>query len=311
MEIINIVPLTRISSMEINIVQVRKILSLFQVMNIYVCETLRIERPISTNDNDAKFFMSIKFIPFNLQTTSYFSFVDDNNFNVNSNIMITNQYYAIRMCDEYQVLFNHIITNNIGVPLVIINQLDTHCEADLVPFCNDANRILNEENAGGNSALSEAFSYEVISQMMNNITLYKTEMEVSYWWNAWKKTDYIFHVKDSNNETIKCSVSVTRAMKYLTNIKYTFQDALHLLKKKLNTVNESFKGVLLEDEWQRQILHVFCQTPYVANIIYLAFRHLQLIDPVLCSNTILFITITNENCNSIYFTPKKNTVPKR
>jgi len=269
-----------------------------------------VERPIDTNENDAKLLTSIQLIPNHMQKQiqmqkqqSYITFDNDNN-NKNWD-RITNKYYTINMNNGYQMLFEYVITNNLNVPLLIFNELNTHYEADKIDLCKNAKRILNEENAGGSSSLSEAFSYEILSKCFNNVTLYKTEMEIKYWWNAWKKTDYIVYIKNNNNENIKCAVSVTRAMKYIVNEKYTLQDALRLLNKKLNTVNESFKGVLLEDEWQTQILHIFCQDLHIANVISYTFRWLQFTDPYLCSNTILFITITNKNCHSIYFQRQK------
>jgi len=239
-----------------------------------------IERPVDTNENDAKFLTSIQLLPLHVQKKMQkqklysISYDNDENYKIT-----TNNYYTISMNNDYEFIFRHVITHNLNVPLLIVNTLNTNCDAKIVPLCKNANRILNEENAGGSSTLSEAFSYEILSKSLNNITLYKTEMEIKYVWNAWKKTDYIVFVKNNNDENVKCAVSVTRAMKYLPNEKYTFKDALHLLNKKLHTANESFKGVLLEDEWQVQILHVFCQTLDIANTISDTFRWIQFTNP--------------------------------
>jgi len=273
---------------------------------LFVDFSFTIQRPIDTHEDDAKFLTSIQLLPFHvqkqMQKQQSSSVLYDNDVNCK---IITNKYYTISINNDYEFIFRHVITNNLNVPMLIVNKLDTYYEANTIPLCKNANRILNEENAGGSSALSEAFSYEIISKSLKNITLYKTEMQIRYVWNAWKKTDYIVFVKNNNGENVKCAVSVTRAMKYLPNTKYTINDALHLLNKKLHTANESFKGVLLEDEWQTQILHVFCQTIDIAKTICQTFRWLQFTNPTLCSNIVLFITITDQNCHSIYFQKMK------
>lgn len=50
-------------------------------------------------------------------------------------------------------------------------------------------RILFAENAGGNSKISEALSFEILHQLFG-ATLAKTELEIDYGWHKWKKVEW-------------------------------------------------------------------------------------------------------------------------
>ena len=85
-------------------------------------------------------------------------------------------------------------------------------------------------------------------------------------------------------------VSVTRAMKY----KGIFNrvDAEKLLRKKLFGINESSLGVLEQDEWQRQILHIWATDEYIERILYEVFLRLLFTEPDLVRDTIIMVTVT-------------------
>merc|ERR1711994_31570 len=86
-------------------------------------------------------------------------------------------------------------------------------------------------------------------------------------------------------------VSVTRAMKY----KGIFNrvDAQKLLRKKLFGINESSLGVLEQDEWQRQILHIWATDEYVERILYEVFLELLFTEPELVRDTLIMVTVTS------------------
>jgi hypothetical protein len=113
-----------------------------------------------------------------------------------------------------------------------------------------AQKVFLEPNAGGNSVNSEAMSFEVLHRLYG-ARLVKTEMAIEYWHPNWKKTDYSVVLYGR-----RIGVSVTRAMKYRGV--FTPEDARWLLYKKLNGVNISTVGVVREDRWEKQILHLWC-----------------------------------------------------
>eukprot|EP01083_Nonionella_stella_P160693 525556_1 len=207
-----------------------------------------VNRPLNTTLNQKKAFISLlNFSPntnkqnkinttFNhSHTTSFIKCYE-------INITPTNKQYKIYMNNEYDTIISFIINKNIPTPLYIRNAFNTKLNPQNINVSSGAIQIMTEENAGGCSELSEGFSFEILKQCFNAILL-KTEMSIKYWWTHWKKTDYSVCI---NN--IKIGVSVTRAMKY--NGIFDKKDALKLLIKKLNGVNESTEGVLECDQWQ-------------------------------------------------------------
>lgn len=71
----------------------------------------------------------------------------------------------------------------------------------------DAQRILNEPNAGGSSKYSEALAMEILVRYFD-LRCWKTEMEVEYLWENWKRCDFL--VKEISGHVI--GVSITRAL---------------------------------------------------------------------------------------------------
>ena len=150
-------------------------------------------------------------------------------------------------------------------------------------------RLLFEENAGGQSEYSEAFSYEILHKILN-IKLKNTEMEIKYWLPNWKKTDYSIQFSLNNGRHINLGVSVTRAMKF----KGIFDefDAYKLLKKKLYGINESTKGVLDRYSWNRQILFIWTNKKYIRKVLQKMYLQILFNEPELVSNTIVMICMS-------------------
>ena len=71
------------------------------------------------------------------------------------------------------------------------------------------------------------------------------------------------------------------------------EDARYLLEKKLDSVNASSEGVLEHDVWTKQILHIFAMNQATANTLHVVYNKLKEENPMLVSNTVMFITITN------------------
>lgn len=147
--------------------------------------------------------------------------------------------------------------------------------------------ILTEPNAGGDSELSEAASFEVLRRCLGS-HLDMTEMEIEYDWCISKKTDYSIR----HNGT-RMGVSVTRAMKYIKwfDPVFTARDALRLLSKKLYGVLCSTRDVVVEHGWQQQILHVFAQDRRTLTLLEQAYVEIKQTQPGLISNTIVLCTL--------------------
>jgi len=204
--------------------------------------------------------------------------------------------YSLLLNPQYTLIVPFLLTQNLPCPLYIASEF--HCAADpkCVPLSKGAQRILLEENAGGQSEVSEAFSFEVLRKCFG-AHLLKTEMSIGYWWPHWKKTDYSCTI-----ENIKLGVSVTRAMKY--NAVFTRSDGRALLRKKLFGINESSLGVLERDEWQRQILHIWATDEYVEEILHELFLEMVFTEPELVQNTVLLVTVASEEMWWIFYQNK-------
>jgi len=151
-------------------------------------------------------------------------------------------------------------------------------------LCSDAQRMLSLPNAGGNSVWSEVFSIELLG-FLHRLKLQMTEMELEYQPNS-KITD--FSITTGQNTTL--GVSVTRAMKFQGGRckgLFTQEDAFKLLEKKLNGVNLSTRGIV-NQQWDKQILHVWTEHAYMKDILMETYASL---DAELKSNTIVLITV--------------------
>ena len=100
-------------------------------------------------------------------------------------------------------------------------------------------RLLEADNLGGESELSEALSYELLSVFgAPNAALCKTEREIAYRNLHGARTDYLasFHQR-------RCGVSVTRAYERKgagdSAPRTELADAERLLRKKLNGIIET------------------------------------------------------------------------
>lgn len=142
--------------------------------------------------------------------------------------------------------------------------------------------ILSEPNAGGNSVFSEVLSFEILHRAFG-ASLLKTEMQIDYFYENSKKTDYSVML---NGKTI--GVSVTRAFHFMGDDHFTDVDARILLRKKLNGVICSTDCVTERDSWEKQILHCFVRSERVAQILRQEYRKMK---SHLRSNTIVLVTV--------------------
>jgi hypothetical protein len=197
----------------------------------------------------------------------------------------SNKQYSVYLNDQYVPIITLILSQNVPTPLYLRSSFDTQLQPEAVKLSSGARRIMLEENAGGQSELSEGFSFEILRRVFG-AKLINTEMAIRYWWNSWKKTDYSVRMSGA-----VVGVSVTRAMKYKGI--FTRCDAQKLLRKKLFGINESSLGVLEEDEWQRQILHIWATDEYVERILYDVFLELLFTEPELVGDTLIMVTVSS------------------
>lgn len=151
--------------------------------------------------------------------------------------------------------------------------------------------ILNEPNAGGNSVFSEVLSFEILHRSFG-AKLLKTEMQIVYFPENSKKTDYSVILEGK-----KIGVSVTRAFHFLDDKYFTSIEAKVLLRKKLNGIIYSTHCVSEYDLWEKQILHCFVRSEQVAQILMREYRNMR---STFKSNTIVLVTIA-EDVNCIFF----------
>jgi len=173
---------------------------------------------------------------------------------------------------------------------VLWNIMDLRVPVDRLVLCEGARRMLGEPNAGGSSLMSEVLSLEFLYRVFG-AKLIRTEMQIEYWPEGSKKTDYTCEMWG-----YKIAVSVTRAMKWKLKGPFTRADARILLGKKLACVSASSQNVLREHSWVRQILHVFAESKQVASTLIHEFHKLPLNIRV---NTVMLVTYTL-NGNWIY-----------
>lgn len=144
-------------------------------------------------------------------------------------------------------------------------------------------RMLETPNAGGNSIWSEVISLEMLSGMYG-AALLRTELEILYGCHS-KITDFSVQIMGHH-----IGVSVTRAMKFRGI--FNADDAIRLMKKKLNGVVRSTRGVIREHRWEKQILHVFAECDYVADTIRRIYD--SEIEEEDKANTMIIITVARD-----------------
>lgn len=120
-------------------------------------------------------------------------------------------------------------------------------------------------NVGGNSQISEAFSYEMFARW-GYTKLDKTEKELLDLLGSAKKiaVDYVCEIYG-----VSVGVSVTRAFRFCTNSfsgSFAEEDARKLLEKKLKDLIDTSKHQN-NKLWEKQILHVWVQNQETANIV--------------------------------------------
>lgn len=160
----------------------------------------------------------------------------------------------------------------------------------------EASESLKIYNAGGKSEISEMYSMDYFVKRYNakNIIF---EKQVRYWID-YKMVDFICTINDE-----RVGVSVARAMLHPKNKYFTETMGENLLYKKLYGLIVARNGVVKEQNFYKSILHIWCETAQIANIIKSKFENLDENDYGLDVKGIILLILTVCDDEKIY----KNT----
>jgi hypothetical protein len=166
-------------------------------------------------------------------------------------------------------------------------------ELSKLEMTDDARRSLSTANAGGRSIMSEMLSIHYFCKVhkATNIIL---EKEVEYWID-YKMVDYVCTINDA-----RVGVSVTRAMGFPTPKRFTPSIARHLLEKKLYGLIVSRDGVTDRHNFYKSVLHVWCQTAEIAQMLVDAYRDFDIKDYGLDVKGTLILILTICEDEGIY-----------
>ena len=137
-------------------------------------------------------------------------------------------------------------------------------------------------------------SIEYFSRLFS-VTEVLLEMEVEYWID-YKMVDFIF----TFGRPSRVGVSVTRAMGFPNPCKFTYQEALRLLHKKLYGLIVSRNGITKKHSFSKSVLHVWCQTERIANLLKLAYESFDIQDYGLDIKGIVILQLTVCSEPSLY-----------
>jgi len=145
---------------------------------------------------------------------------------------------------------------------------DVYVLPSYIDLADQAKRSRDIDNAGGKSDVSEMFSidYMIRSHGAHSIIF---ETEVQYW-ITYKMVDFICTI-----DTQRVGVSVARAMAYPTPDKFTSAMASRLLYKKLYGLIVARNAVSEHQSFYRSILHIWCQSTRIAELMQTAFSNLD------------------------------------
>ena len=136
---------------------------------------------------------------------------------------------------------------------------------DVKYLSKEAIRSLNTPNAGGKSALSEALSIDYFNRIYSSHNTID-EMKVPYKFE-YKMVDFLTSIPGTTTDTI-LGVSVTRGMGYPRESFFTSLTARSLLSKKLSGLVLARNSINKSHRFYHGILHVFCQSRRIADIIF-------------------------------------------
>ncbi len=157
-------------------------------------------------------------------------------------------------------------------------------------ICPDGLRSIEIENAGGKSEISEMFSIDYFCNVYgaSNVLL---EKEVTYS-HEYKMADFICTIKDINQKDERIGISVSRGMVYSSSYTFTIEKARNLLYKKLYGLIVARNCVIKEQSFYKSILHIWCQSSRIVELLKQAYEELDDNDYGLDIKGILILQLT-------------------
>jgi len=208
--------------------------------------------------------------------------------------------FSLKLGTDWEPLAVYSILRTEGFGVFIMSELQAHARVglnfwtDMAPLLGaSAHKVLNAENAGGASRISEAMSAEVLERAFGAVVT-RTELELRYWPSGGPITDFSIALGD---ECVQLGVSVTRALHAET--------AEALLRKKLGGVVESTR-TCCNGGFRKQVLHVWTRTRKLARALRQAY---MACDAALVADTVVLVTV----CSGLseLFTEKQRAPPSR
>ncbi|MBN1948074.1 MAG: hypothetical protein JW797_20565 [Bradymonadales bacterium] len=187
----------------------------------------------------------------------------------------------------------------LGDPELYFNHLDFGSDSydhpeELELLSEGGQVIATIPNAGGSSICSEVFAYEM---------LYRCELA----WLTHTETQIFYDPSDSSMTDMRVEidgyylgVSVVRAM-LGPGVPYTYEEAVRILRKKLEGIQESSQNVLEEYRWEKQILAVLAYSDQHADLIQQAYEYFESSEPDLLDDTLVMVTTTDGDDDFIYY----------
>eukprot|EP00462_Mataza_sp_D1_P005047 CAMPEP_0175101404 /NCGR_PEP_ID=MMETSP0086_2-20121207/7776_1 /TAXON_ID=136419 /ORGANISM="Unknown Unknown, Strain D1" /LENGTH=232 /DNA_ID=CAMNT_0016375927 /DNA_START=195 /DNA_END=893 /DNA_ORIENTATION=+ len=179
-------------------------------------------------------------------------------------------------------------------------------------LCSKAAYSLSIPNAGGKSNISEAYSIDMFVRGFA-ATDVLCENEVKYWAEIcfggnYKMVDFICTIQGC-----QVGVSVTRAMSFpiAQPEKFTYEDAERLVFKKVNGLVVSRECVTEDHSFSKSVLHIFCQTQRIADLVLQAWNHYQKHMEPQGEAGVLMVMATVTNAREIYTNNFRSTTRKR
>lgn len=185
-------------------------------------------------------------------------------------------------CGEHRISHHHMLTfykflrNQLGKRLTYCVIRDEYKLPDKLKW--EGRLSLQFDNAGGKSEVSEAFSIDYFNRVHKSIyTIF--EKQVQYWID-YKMVDFITSIIDDSTdmfEEIRIGVSVTRAMlpPGKENNEVTDEFGQELLDKKIRGLIIARNGVLKQNTFFHSILHIWCQSKNIIDVVEKAAKSLN------------------------------------
>lgn len=129
-------------------------------------------------------------------------------------------------------------------------------------------RVLLLPNAGGNSVQSEVLSAEMFVRYFGASKI-KTEMELVYYFQS-KIADFTLCIDGR-----WMGVSVTRAMGWPNEDRFTLDSAIILLTRKIYGLIVARNGISVDDSFYTSIIHVWCQSRRIQTLVREAYEQID------------------------------------